>query len=240
MDTNVEETTAPQQAKPKRPAAVVVAAILLIVLALFVGGYGAATQLGLIRGTGARQFTPGQFRRGNLPPGGFQGNGGTNNFQGNGGTDGFQGNGGTGGFQGNAPGGGGNGIVINPGGGAGSTLNANRGGSFAGIARFLRVIRPVMIALDVLVLLLAIVAAVGLFMTKRWAAILSIVLAGLVILLTIPGMLRIFSSVVLVENLVRILVSLAIIVLLVLPSSRRSYSAARASGEAEEVERVVR
>jgi hypothetical protein len=62
-----------------------------------------------------------------------------------------------------------------------------------------------------------------LFKNKRWGAILGIVLAILVILLTIPGMLRIFSAVVLIENLVRILLAVAVIVLLLLPTARKSY-----------------
>jgi hypothetical protein len=46
----------------------------------------------------------------------------------------------------------------------------------------------------------------------------------LLILLTIPGMLRIFSAVVLIENLARVLLALAVIVLLLLPASRRAFA----------------
>ena len=65
-----------------------------------------------------------------------------------------------------------------------------------------RILRPVTIALDIIVLVLSVIAAIGLFKTKRWAAIMAIVVSVLVILLTIPSMIRIFSTVTLVENLV--------------------------------------
>jgi hypothetical protein len=116
------------------------------------------------------------------------------------------------------------------------TFNSSAG---TGIASFFRVLRPVEIALDIIVLVLSVIAAIGLFKTKRWAAIMAIALSVLVILLTIPGMLRIFSSVILIENLVRILMALAVIVLLLLPASRKSFAISK-SGNVEEVERVVR
>jgi hypothetical protein len=236
MDTNTDTNTemAPAaEPKAKRPAVVTVAAILLIVLSLFVAGLGIAGQFGLAgRGfIAGRNFTPGQFRnRTFTPPSGSLGNGtGGNDFQGNGtGSNGFQGNGsGSNGFLNGQ-----NGQVTTP------TFNPNRA-RLTGIASILRVLRPVMLALDIIILVLAVIAAIGLFKTKRWAAILAIVVSGLVILLTIPGMLRIFFSLTLVENLLRILVAVAVIVLVMLPSARRSYSGATAGGE-EEVERVVR
>jgi hypothetical protein len=236
MDTNTETSTemAPEtQPKAKRPAVVTVAAVLLIVLSLFVAGLGIANQFGLGgRGFGTRNFTPGQFRGGNFtPPSGFLGNGtGGNDFQGNGsGSNGIQGNGtGSNGF-------------FNGGTGNGTTRNfvPNRT-RLAGIAGILRILRPVMLALDIIILVLAVIAAIGLFNTKRWAAILAIVVSGLVILLTLPGMLRIFFSINLVENVLRILLAIAVIVLVMLPSARRSYATSRASNEPEEVERVVR
>jgi hypothetical protein len=99
----------------------------------------------------------------------------------------------------------------------------NRTG-ITGITRLFSFLGPVTIGLDIALLILAIVAGIGLFKSKRWAAILAIVLAVLLILLAIPGMLRIFSAVVLVENLVRILLGVAVIVLLLLPASRKSFA----------------
>jgi hypothetical protein len=99
----------------------------------------------------------------------------------------------------------------------------NRTG-ITGITRIFSFIRPITVGLDVALLILAVVAAIGLFKNKRWAAILAVVLAILLILLAIPGMLRIFSTVVFVENLVRILLGVAVIVLLVLPASRKSFA----------------
>jgi len=99
----------------------------------------------------------------------------------------------------------------------------NRTG-LTGITRLLGIIRPVIFGLDIVLLLLAVVAAIGLFRTKRWAAIMAIVLAVLTIVVTIPGMLRIFSAVTFIENLVRILLAVAVIVLLLLPASRKSFA----------------
>jgi hypothetical protein len=81
--------------------------------------------------------------------------------------------------------------------------------------------------LDVILLVLAVVAAIGLFKSKRWGAVLGIILSVLLILLTIPGMLRIFSTLLLAENLTRIILAVAVIVLLLLPSARKAYLPAR-------------
>ena len=93
-----------------------------------------------------------------------------------------------------------------------------------GLTSLFRLIGPITLGLDIAMLILAVIAVIGLFKVKRWAAILAIVLAVLLILITIPGMLRIFSAVTLVENLIRILLALAVIVLLLLPISRRSFA----------------
>jgi hypothetical protein len=200
----------------KRPSVVTIAAILLIVLSLFVAGLGIANQYGLLDRGGNRQFGAGQFRNRNFtPPTGSTSNGfPPSRFPSNG-LPSDQNN------QGTVP---------------NFTFNSSAG---TGIASFFRVLRPVEIALDIIVLVLSVIAAIGLFKTKRWAAIMAIALSVLVILLTIPGMLRIFSSVILIENLVRILMALAVIVLLLLPASRKSFAISK-SGNVEEVERVVR
>ena len=89
------------------------------------------------------------------------------------------------------------------------------------------ILRPVTIALDIILLVLSVVAVIGLFKSKRWASILAIVVSVLVILLTIPSMIRIFSTVTLLENLIRILMAVAVIVLLLLPSARMSYATSK-------------
>jgi hypothetical protein len=201
----------------KRPSVVTIAAVLLIILSLFVAGLGIANQFGLFgRGFGNSQFVPGQFRNRNFtPPSGSQSNGFPQNGFPQNGLPNDQNNRGT-----------------NP------NFTFNRGAG-TGIARILQIISPVMIVLDIIVLVLSVIAAIGLFKTKLWAAIMAIVLSALVILLTIPGMIRIFSPVTLVENLVRILMAVAVIVLLLLPASRKSYATSKVEKE-EEVERIVR
>ena len=180
----------------KRPAVVTIAAILLIVLSLFVAGLGIASQYGLLgRGLGNRQFVAGQFRnRNSTSQNGFPQNG-------------FPSNG-----------------LTNNQNNQGTTPNFTPNQQFGtGFARLFRLIRPVTIGLDIVMLVLSVVAAIGLFKSKRWGAILAIVLAVLLILLAIPGLLRIFSAMILIENLVRILLAVAVIVLLLLPAARKSY-----------------
>jgi hypothetical protein len=185
----------------QRPTVVTIAAILLIVLSLFVAGLGIASQYGLLgRGFVGGAFGAGQDRNRNFnPQGGFP----------------------QGGFpQGGFPQGGFPNDQNNPGGTQNFTPNRQ---AAVGLAGLFRLIRPVTIVLDVILLVLAVVAAIGLFRSKRWGAVLGIIISILLILLTIPGMLRIFSAVSLVENLVRIILAVAVIVLLLLPSARKSY-----------------
>lgn len=198
----------------KRPAVITIGAILLLILSLMVTGLGLANQFGLFgRGFGSRQFVIGQTRNRNFTPqNGFPQNGFPQN-----GSPNDQNN------QGTTP-----------------NFTPNRFvGTGSGITRLFRLIQPIMIGLDILLLVLAVVAAIGLFKIKRWGAIMAIVIATLLILLSIPGMLRIFTPVILIENLVRILLAVAVIVLLLLPASRRAY-AGIAVEEQEQAERIVR
>ena len=201
----------------KRPTVVTIAAIVLIVLCLFVAGLGLATQFGLIRGFGGGRFVAGQFRNRQFnPQNGFTNNG-QNNFPNNNGQNGFTNNNGQ------------VGSLPNDQTNQGTTPNftPNRQFGATGLTRVLRLLQPVIIGLDIVLLILSIVAAIGLLKNMRWGAILGIVLSVLVILLAIPGFIRIFSAVVLIENLVRIILGVAVIVLLLLPIARNSYLPAR-------------
>jgi hypothetical protein len=181
----------------QRPAVVTIAAILLIILSLFVGGLGIARQFGLLGGLGFgnRQFLPGRFQGRNFPQGGFP----------------------SGGF----PNAGSPNDQNNPAGTPNFTPNRQFG---TGLASLFRLVRPVLTGLNIFLIVLGVVAAIGLFMSKRWGAVLAIILSALLLLLAIPGMLRIFSPILLIESLVRILLALAVIVLLLLPSARKAYA----------------
>jgi magnesium-transporting ATPase (P-type) len=220
MDTTNMDPTTPESTNPeatnkdsnKRPTVVTIAAILLIVLCLFVAGLGVANQFGLLgQGFGGRQFAGriGQNRTFN-PQGGFP-------------QGGFP----QGGFQ-NDP--------NNPGTTPNRTFNRP---AVTGFARIFQILRPITLALDIILFVLAVVAAIGLFKSKRWGTIMAIVISVLLILLTVPSMIRIFSTVTLAENLVRILLAVAVIVLLLLPSARKSYATPEVD-EQVEVERIVR
>ena len=190
--------------KTQRPAMVTIAAALLIVLSLFVAGLGIANQYGLLgQGFGNQPFGAGQIRNRDFnPQGGFP-------------QEGFP----QGGFpQGGFP------NDQNSGGTPNFAPNQQMG---VGIARIFRLIRPVTIVMDVILLVLTVLAAIGLFKSRRWGAVLGIFISILLILLTIPGMLRIFSAVSLAENLIRIILAVAVIVLLLLPSARKAYLPAR-------------
>jgi hypothetical protein len=180
----------------QRPAVVTIAAILLIILSLFVGGLGIASQYGLLGlGPGNRQFLAGRFAGRNFPQGGFP----------------------SGGFP--------SGGIPNDQNNTGQTPNFTPNRQLGtGLARLLRLIRPVMTVLNGLLIVVGVVAAIGLFKTKRWGVILAIILSALLFLLAIPGMLRIFSVLTAVENVVRMLLALAVIVLLLLPQARKAYA----------------
>ena len=204
----------------KRPTVVTIAAIVLVVLCLFVAGLGLATQFGLIRWLGGGRFVAGQFRNRQFnPQNGFTNNG-QNSFPNNNGQNGFTNNNGQVGSLPN--------DQTNP----GTTPNFTPNQQFGtGFTQVLRLLQPVMTGLDIVVLILSIVAVVGLLKNMRWGAILGIVLSVLVILLAIPGFIRLFSAVVLIENLVRILLAIAVIVLLLLPIARNSYLPVREEEE---------
>ena len=189
----------------QRPAVVTIAAILLIVLSLFVAGLAIASQYRLLgQGFGNRQFFIGQGQNRNFnPQGGLP-------------QDGFP--------QGGFPQGGFPNDQNNQGTTPNFAPNQQNGVGFASI---FRLIRPVTIAFNVLLLVLAVVATIGLLKSKRWAATLAIVLASLLFLMAIPGLLRIFSPLTLIENVVRMLLAVAVIVLLLLPSARNSYLPAK-------------
>ncbi len=197
----------------KRPSVVTIAAILLVILGLFVAGLGIAGQVGLAgRGFGNRRFVAGQFPNRNFNPQ----NGGT-----------FNGN-----PIGNLPNG-------QNSGGTTPNFTPSRQFNNTGLTRLLRVFRSVSLGLDIAILILAGVAVFGLLKGKRWGQILAIVLAAIILLLTIPSLIRIFSAVVLVENLVRILLAVAVIVLLLLPTTRKTLVTANATDQ-EPAERIVR
>jgi hypothetical protein len=196
----------------KRPAVITIGAVLLLILSLLVAGLGVANQFGLLgRGLGARQFVVGRSGNRNFSP--------QNGFPQNG----FPQNG-----------------VPNDQNYQGTTPNFAPNRQFGtGFNTLFRLIQPIMLGLDILLLILSVIATIGLFKSKRWGAILAIIISVLMILLTIPGMLRVFSSVLLIENLVRVLLAVAVIVLLLLPAARRAYASSKGSAE-EQAERIVR
>jgi hypothetical protein len=196
----------------QRPPVVTIAAILLIILSLFVGGLGLANQSGLL---GIAPGNP-QFSRGGLPgrdqfPGG-------NNPQGRFPEGGFPQDGNT---QDAQPFGG----LPNDPNNSGQTPSFTPNRQFgSGVSMLFSLIRPVLIALNILLIGLGILVGIGLFKTRRWAAVLAVILSVLLIVSAIPGFLPIVSVLLLVENLVRIGLALAVIVLLLLPSARKSFA----------------
>jgi heme A synthase len=185
----------------RRPVVVTIAAILLLILSLFVAGLGIARQYGLLQpGFGNQQFLPGQFLNRNFNP---QGRIPQGDFP-----------------QGSFPQGGFPNDQNNQGVPQNFAPNQQIG---VGMVRIFRLIRPLSIAFDVILIVLGVVAAIGLFKNRRWGATLAIVLASLLFLTAIPGLLRFFSPVGLIENIVRMLLAVAIIILLLLPTARNSY-----------------
>jgi len=199
---------------PKRPVTLIIATIVLIVLVLFSSGLTLASNFGLLGSTfgadglAGRRFMPGSGS-GNLPGDGF------NNLQ-----------------PGTRPDFG-NGQPLDNSGSNGGTSQTNPNyqnfqGRTGGINTLSRIIRIATIGLYSAVLILGLLAAFGLWKQKKWAAILAIILSALILLLSIPDLLRIFSWLILGETFLKVLLSLAVIILLLLPASRRAYSPAPA------------
>jgi hypothetical protein len=100
-----------------------------------------------------------------------------------------------------------------------NSANPNR----AVMVRLLRLFNTISTVVNIGAIVLAVIAAIGLFMKKRWGAVLGIILAVILLLLGIPGILRSFSTLAFVESTVRIVLAIAVIVLLLLPQARKAY-----------------
>jgi hypothetical protein len=180
-----------------RPATITVIAILLTLIALFSAVGFFTTRTGLLQ---PRQ--QGNFQQG----GNFQGGGNGGNFQGGGnsqrGNGNFQPRGGFGIFS----------LF-----GATRTLGIN-----------FQVISYVSIAVSILGIALTLVAAYGVWKQKRWALNLALVLTILFLLGALPGLFtfggRTFNLLRSSLNVLRVLATLPIIVLGILPSVRDSVS----------------
>lgn len=149
---------------------------------------------------------PRSFGRG-VRPGGegvFQGGGGQGNSFGNG-QGGFQ-DGGQGNSFGNS--------------------NSSSPGQFPrqGLFNLFRVFRTVQIVISFILLGIGLIAAYGLWKMKKWGMVWAIILSALSLIVVLPGLFRIFSFVQLAEALMRIAVAIAVIVLVLLPVSRRVYT----------------
>jgi len=97
-------------------------------------------------------------------------------------------------------------------------------GRVGAISGLFGIIRWVVIGLNLAALVLGILSAVGLWRQKKWAAILAIILSVVLLLVNIPGLLRIFSPLLFGLNLLKVLLALAVIILLLLPAARNAYS----------------
>ena len=188
----------------KRPAVITIAAISLVMLVVVSSGWALAGNFGLL-GTNA-----------GLPGVGVMRGDGTKSPEG---------------ISGQVP------ANIRPGTG---TLNQGNRGSGQGLpimrtvqgivgtsgnpAGLFGIISSMTTGLNVIALVLGIIAAVGLWKKKKWAAILAIILSAILLLVNLPGVTRIFFPLLFGINLLKVLLALAVIVLLLLPSAREAYA----------------
>jgi hypothetical protein len=191
----------------KRPITLTIAAILLLVMLLLSSVWpvvGGDRLLGI--NTGFGRFSGG-FPGGNPPSGNFQQGTPPGNFPQ--GTLSAQPNGTQSGFSQNGQNQNGTGNGMNQQFQPGNGVRGNRGGMMGN-----RVLQYVLYAVE---LLLGLAAIVGLWLSKRWGMILAIITSAIVLVATIPSMFRIFSVFSLIENLLKILLAIGIIVLVVIP-----------------------
>jgi uncharacterized membrane protein (DUF2068 family) len=83
--------------------------------------------------------------------------------------------------------------------------------------RFNGILADVLYALEIA---LGIAVIIGLWLSKRWGSILAIILAALVLIVTLPGLLQMTAVALVVENVLKVLLSVGIMVLVLLPGSR--------------------
>jgi hypothetical protein len=91
--------------------------------------------------------------------------------------------------------------------------DGNRG-TRGGMMQFTRIFQYILYAVE---FILGLIAIGGLWASRRWGIILSIITSAIVLISTIPGIFRSFSTISLIENLLKILLAICIIVLVVLP-----------------------
>lgn len=187
--------------KPRKNPLLLAAAICLIVLAALCCGYAVATTLGVIRmmpsDAGSFQGTPQAF------PGGSQDNGGRQQGAMPQGTppSGFEG--------GSRP--------------DGSTWSGNASGGFGAMGGF-GTLRWVSVGLYGAALVLAVVAVVGILKEKKRGAILGVILAVVLTIVSAFGLFRLASGWSFALSLVEVLLGVAVIVLLLLPGARKAYA----------------
>jgi hypothetical protein len=180
----------------KRPVLLTIAAVLVLVLVLLSAVW---PMVGGNRVTGmAGGPSQGQMTQRTPPAGNFQK--GTPDWNNNGSTSGNQGTNSNG-----------------TGTGQPGFRNGNRSNNRGGMMGLTRILQYCLYALEIV---LGVIASIGLWMSKRWGRVLAIITAALVLVVTIPGMFRMFSVYSLIENLAKVILAVGIIVLVVLPKSK--------------------
>ncbi|MFC2064684.1 hypothetical protein ACFLXB_06280 [Chloroflexota bacterium] len=128
---------------------------------------------------------------------------------------------------------------ISPGAGIGFFNQGNRGsgqrvpgmriiqgitGTSGNPSGLIGIFRSVTIGLNMILLVLGLIIAFGLWSQKKWAAILAIILSAILLLVNLPGMTRILTPLLFGINLLKVLLALAVIILLLLPAARKAYA----------------
>jgi hypothetical protein len=87
--------------------------------------------------------------------------------------------------------------------------------------RLIQLLRFVQIGGGILIGILGILSIVGMMLVKKWGRTLAIITSVIVLIITISGMFRFAIGLTLIENLVKIALAIAIVVLSLLPKSRQ-------------------
>jgi hypothetical protein len=108
--------------------------------------------------------------------------------------------------------------------------NSDRNIQMPAAFSLLRILQSLALYLNIGLLVIGLTAVFGVWKGKKWGVILAFIIASLVLLLTIPSLFVptfFFSWLTFVEDAVRIVLAMAVMVLLLLPVSRQAYSTAR-------------
>jgi uncharacterized membrane protein (DUF2068 family) len=99
----------------------------------------------------------------------------------------------------------------------GMQSNSSQVPSGSGLMSIMRILQYVLYAL---VIVCGLIAFGGLWTWRRWGSVMAVVTSVIVTVMSVVSLFGMFSTVVLIESIVRMLIALAVVALVLMPGSR--------------------